>query len=66
MSRCEPTLPTRIVTLTVDYKKEAGDATVWVAFKLHLPAWMLCLRSGIEDGRLDPSISSSRHAAAFA
>ena len=33
------------------FQKEAGNAAVSVAFKFYLPGWMLCLRSGTEDGR---------------
>ena len=31
--------------------QDEGKATVSVAFKFDLPAWMLCLRCGADDGR---------------
>jgi len=45
----EPSQPSAVTGVHVT--EEAGNAAVSVAFKFYLPAWMLCLRSGTEDGR---------------
>ena len=37
-------------THNIIYQQEGGAAAVSVGFKFYLPAWMLCLRSGAEDG----------------